>query len=550
MLAQRFFGEALVLAHDNEFDGFACFVVRHAHHGRFQHAGHGGHHIFHFIGIDIEAADQNHVFLAVHDADVAFFVHHADVARFEIAVGGHGQRGFIGALPVAGHDLRAFDGDFAALALGHFAALVIEQAHVGIGQGQADGAAVFAQGDGVTAGNRRGFRQAVALANGRARALKPLLGHGALHRRAAAHGHFQMAPVHLVKVRVMQHAVEQRIDRRELVKLVAGQLAQRGLHVARVGNEHRLAANAQRQNQAGREGKDVIERQGADADDLLAFRHVFEHGLVPRLRLQGIGHQVAVQQHRALGHARGAAGVLQNGNVIGQHGRGLKRQPAPLGDGLGVAHRARQAKSRNGLAHVAQHKVHHRAAHPAQALAHAGEDDVLHLGLRQAGLHRVGKVFHHHQRPGARVIELVLQLARGVERIDIHHHHARAQHGGHRFGVLGHVGHHHRHAVALFQSARLQKGRQRAALALQLGVAVFAAHVAQGRPAGELAETGLKQRGQRGKSGHVNAGGHAFRVLTKPGALRSGVHIRVPLCLSKRGGLWTGYKKKYSFPCE
>ena len=68
----------------------------------------------------------------------------------------------------------------------------------------------------------------------------------------------------------MQHAVEQRIDRRELVKLVAGQLAQRGLHVARVGNEHRLAANAQRQNQAGREGEDVIERQGADADDLPA----------------------------------------------------------------------------------------------------------------------------------------------------------------------------------------------------------------------------------------------------------------------------------------
>ena len=68
------------------------------------------------------------------------------------------------------------------MALGHFAALVIEQAHVGIGQGQADGAAVFVQGDGVAAGNGRSFGQAVALANGRARALKPLLGHGALHR--------------------------------------------------------------------------------------------------------------------------------------------------------------------------------------------------------------------------------------------------------------------------------------------------------------------------------------------------------------------------------
>jgi hypothetical protein len=82
----------------------------------FQHAGAGGDHVLHLVGVDVEAADQHHVLLAVHDLEVAALVHHADVAGQEVAVGRHDLGGFVRALPVAGHDLRALDGDLAGLA--------------------------------------------------------------------------------------------------------------------------------------------------------------------------------------------------------------------------------------------------------------------------------------------------------------------------------------------------------------------------------------------------------------------------------------------------
>src|SRR5215467_5559060 len=39
--------------------------------------------------------------------------------------------------------------------------------------------------------------------------------------------------------------------------------------------------------------------------------------LQPRLRLQQVRHQVPVQQHGTLADTRGAAGVLQHGDVVG-----------------------------------------------------------------------------------------------------------------------------------------------------------------------------------------------------------------------------------------
>ena len=44
------------------------------------HTRQTGHHFFHLVGVDVEAADQDHVLLAVHDAEVTVFVHHTHIA--------------------------------------------------------------------------------------------------------------------------------------------------------------------------------------------------------------------------------------------------------------------------------------------------------------------------------------------------------------------------------------------------------------------------------------------------------------------------------------
>jgi hypothetical protein len=53
-------------------------------------------HVFHLVGVHVEARHQDHVLLAVDDAEVAALVHDADVAGAEEAVGRHHLGGLVG----------------------------------------------------------------------------------------------------------------------------------------------------------------------------------------------------------------------------------------------------------------------------------------------------------------------------------------------------------------------------------------------------------------------------------------------------------------------
>ncbi|MCY1374626.1 hypothetical protein D9M69_619780 [compost metagenome] len=80
--------------------------------------------------------------------------------------------------------------------------------------------------------------------------------------------------------------------------------------------------------------------------------------------------------------------------------------------------------------------------------------------VRDALLQRAGEVLDDDDRLGARILELVLQLARRVQRVHVDHHEAGTQDAGHRHRVLRHVGHHDGHTVALDQAQALQVGRE------------------------------------------------------------------------------------------
>ena len=219
-----------------------------------------------------------------------------------------------------------------------------------------------------------------------------------------------MAPVHLAEVGVVGQAVEQGVDGWKTVKLVARQLFEHSSEVARVGNQDGFAARAHGQHHVRREGEDVVQRQSAHRGELLLSGNGAHHRCIPGLGLQGVGDDVAVQQHRPLGNAGGAAGVLQQGNVVGVNVGGLKTAALALGDGVVEAHGTGQVVLWHHFFDVAHHHVHQGALEHAQLVTHGAQHNVFDLRVRQAGLQGAGKVLNDDDGFSACVFELVLQL--------------------------------------------------------------------------------------------------------------------------------------------
>src|SRR3546814_10571533 len=98
-------------------------------------------------------------------------------------------------------------------------------------------------------------------------------------------------------------------------------------------------------------------------DDLFAFADQLAD---PRRRLLHVRHQVAVGEHRALGHAGGAAGVLQEGDVVvADRDFG---QLLALSEGKGVVEpdRVGDVVVRHHLLHVLEHEVDDRTLGEAE----------------------------------------------------------------------------------------------------------------------------------------------------------------------------------------
>src|ERR1035441_11074153 len=77
------FGDRGILAHDDELHGLARLLVGNADGRAFEDARHLRHDVFDLRRINVEAADQNHVLLAIDYSEIATPVDHADVAAAE-----------------------------------------------------------------------------------------------------------------------------------------------------------------------------------------------------------------------------------------------------------------------------------------------------------------------------------------------------------------------------------------------------------------------------------------------------------------------------------
>src|SRR5690606_3034590 len=117
-----------------------------------------------FDAVDVFAAADQHVLGAVENVDEAFVVHAHEVARMEPGAFGDRGSGRFRLVPVALHDVRAPDPEFADLTARQLVALLVH--HLDVADGHGDAGAVrlrdIVLGE-VLRGDGRGFGETVTV---------------------------------------------------------------------------------------------------------------------------------------------------------------------------------------------------------------------------------------------------------------------------------------------------------------------------------------------------------------------------------------------------
>ncbi len=170
--------------------------------------------------------------------------------------------------------------------------------------------------------------------------------------------------------------------------------------------------------------------------------------LEPGLGLLDLLAEVGVGEHAALGDARRAARVLVHGHVLEADLR-PRRVGAVFGDAVLPLVDIGRRLHVGGHLLLFGHQREEQALREGQVVADGGVDDLLDLGLRPQVDHAVAQQVERDEDLGARVVELVLQLAIRVQRVVEHRDRPDAKRrvvGDH---LRDHVGKKDRHGVAL-----------------------------------------------------------------------------------------------------
>src|SRR5512138_111219 len=177
---------------------------------------------------------------------------------------------------------------------------------------------------------------------------------------------------------------------------------------------------------------------------------------------------VAMRQHRAFRNPGGPAGVLNEGGV---RARNFSRDVLvpradfdriPKGDGV------LNAILRDELLEAAHGPVDYRATWKAQHVAELADNDEAHVDTPQNLFNDVSEVRQHDDAYGARVLELMFELARCVEGIRIHDREAYTQCSEQCDWILEDIRQHERDTIAWSQPRALQIRREVSRTSLQL----------------------------------------------------------------------------------
>ena len=249
--------------------------------------------------------------------------------------------------------------------------------------------------------------------------------------------------------------------------------------VPRIGDEQVLPTQMHEDEAVRQQREDVVKRQRRH-HHLPFVRHAAAQ---ESRRLKDVGDDIAVAEHRSLGAARGAAGVLQERQIrMLQRGARVFRARPGMQRVAEPVHTI-EVPFRHQLLHVLDRGVDQRRLGKGKHVAEARQHDMLQRHAIAHPLQRMCTVFQQHDDPGAGIAQLVLQFAGGVERIDVDRHATRAQRTEQRYRVLQHVGHHQRDAIAASKSGdRLQPCGEFATAPIQLGIAQAHAHIGESRP--------------------------------------------------------------------
>src|SRR5262249_7483168 len=179
-------GRGAGLERDGRADLLAELVVGDPDHGRLGDRGMLVEDLLDLARVDVVAAADDHLLLAVHDEEVAVLVHPGQVTSPEPAVRDRLGRG-LGLAPVALHHVVAADGDLADLADGERGAVGADHAHLDALHRRPDRPGLALGVRVVERGDRGGLRQPVPLEDHAAERLLEAVQdlHG--HRRAAGH---------------------------------------------------------------------------------------------------------------------------------------------------------------------------------------------------------------------------------------------------------------------------------------------------------------------------------------------------------------------------
>ena len=384
---------------------------------------------------------------------------------------------------------------------------------IGRGDRQADRAVeVIARP--VDARSGRGFREAPRLRQHVAGHLLPALGDGALHGHAATQADAQTAEVEAVETLGVQQRVEQRVDARKKREAVTAEFLDEAGEVARVRNQDVVRAELDHRQAVRRQREDVIQGQRRDRDQRLVQ---LQFRADPRFGLQHVRDEIAVREHGALRHTSGAAGVLQERDVLMVEFDAFEVLITPLAQRLDEADGPGQAVLRYLLLHVPQREIDDGGLRETEQVAHAGDDHGVEFQAAVNFRKRVREVLEDHQRPCTRVVQLVLQLARRVHRVGVDDRQSRAKRAQDHDGVLQHVRQHDRDAVALAQSRDLlQVGRKPRRQGVDVTVGQRAVHAGEARTVAMLRDGLLDHLEQRAVLRRIDVGRYAGRIVLQP----------------------------------